>query len=154
MGAANTKSKTKIEAASAPPPSPAPKTAKLFKNGRSQAVRLPKEFRFEGTEVGIRRDAATGEVVLTPNAELRKNVPWEELFAKWDALGSPDDEPLERSNTPPVERDFFRSEQQEPVSAPARKLTLPELYAIFDRSDFPEGFFEREVSMPRELDLF
>jgi antitoxin VapB len=31
-------------------------TAKLFRNGRSQAVRLPKEFRFEGNEVRIRRD--------------------------------------------------------------------------------------------------
>ena len=31
------------------------KRAKLFMNGRSQAVRLPKEFRFEGTEVRIRR---------------------------------------------------------------------------------------------------
>jgi len=31
------------------------KRAKLFKNGRSQAVRLPKEFRFEGSEVRIRR---------------------------------------------------------------------------------------------------
>jgi antitoxin VapB len=30
-------------------------TAKLFRNGRSQAVRLPKEFRFEGDEVRIRR---------------------------------------------------------------------------------------------------
>ena len=40
----------------ASPPEPAEKTAKLFKNGRSQAVRLPKEFRFEGTEVVIRRD--------------------------------------------------------------------------------------------------
>jgi len=30
-------------------------TAKLFRNGRSQAVRLPKEFRFEGDEVTIRR---------------------------------------------------------------------------------------------------
>ncbi len=30
-------------------------TAKLFTNGRSQAVRLPKEFRFEGREVRIRR---------------------------------------------------------------------------------------------------
>ena len=30
-------------------------TAKLFRNGRSQAVRLPKEFRFEGNEVRIRR---------------------------------------------------------------------------------------------------
>jgi antitoxin VapB len=32
-------------------------TAKLFQNGRSQAVRLPKEFRFEGKEVRIRRVA-------------------------------------------------------------------------------------------------
>jgi antitoxin VapB len=31
------------------------KRAKLFRNGASQAVRLPKEFRFEGTEVRIRR---------------------------------------------------------------------------------------------------
>ncbi|WP_407935149.1 antitoxin [Cupriavidus plantarum] len=30
-------------------------TAKLFMSGRSQAVRLPKEFRFEGTEVSIRK---------------------------------------------------------------------------------------------------
>jgi antitoxin VapB len=30
-------------------------TAKLFANGRSQAVRLPQEFRFEGTEVRVRR---------------------------------------------------------------------------------------------------
>lgn len=32
-----------------------PKTAKLFRNGRSQAVRLPREFRFEGDEVRIRQ---------------------------------------------------------------------------------------------------
>ena len=31
-------------------------TAKLFKIGRSQAVRLPKEFRFKGTEVKIRKE--------------------------------------------------------------------------------------------------
>ena len=36
-------------------------TAKLFINGRSQAVRLPKEFRFEGDEVGIKR---VGSAVL------------------------------------------------------------------------------------------
>ena len=38
--------------------------AKLFANGRSQAVRLPKEFRFAGTEVYIERRG--NEVVLTP----------------------------------------------------------------------------------------
>ena len=32
-------------------------TAKLFRNGRSQAVRLPREFRFEGTQVRVRRVA-------------------------------------------------------------------------------------------------
>ncbi|HYR89331.1 MAG TPA: antitoxin [Terriglobia bacterium] len=37
------------------------KTAKLFRNGRSQAVRLPREFRFEGDEVRIRQ---VGEGVL------------------------------------------------------------------------------------------
>jgi len=37
------------------------KTAKLFANGQSQAVRLPKEYRFEGDEVGITR---VGELVL------------------------------------------------------------------------------------------
>ncbi|HEU4987871.1 MAG TPA: AbrB/MazE/SpoVT family DNA-binding domain-containing protein [Rhizobiaceae bacterium] len=44
-------------------------TAKLFMNGRSQAVRLPAEFRFEGTEVNVRRDPATGGVLLTPKPE-------------------------------------------------------------------------------------
>jgi antitoxin VapB len=41
------------------------KTAKLFRNGRSQAVRLPAEFRFEGKEVTIRRDPSTGDVILS-----------------------------------------------------------------------------------------
>jgi len=40
------------------------KTAKLFKNGSSQAVRLPKEFRFEGEKVFIRREG--DEIVLSP----------------------------------------------------------------------------------------
>ncbi|MCU0759759.1 MAG: antitoxin [Steroidobacteraceae bacterium] len=42
------------------------KTAKLFRNGESQAVRLPKEFRFEGTEVLIKR--VGDAVVLLPKA--------------------------------------------------------------------------------------
>jgi antitoxin VapB len=47
------------------------KTAKLFKSGRSQAVRLPKEFRFEGTEVRVRREG--NAVVLEPvQTDLQK----------------------------------------------------------------------------------
>ena len=39
-------------------------TAKIFSNGRSQAVRLPKEFRFDGDEVAIRKIGSV--VVLYP----------------------------------------------------------------------------------------
>jgi antitoxin VapB len=52
-----------------------PKVAKLFRNGRSQAVRLPSEFRFEGTEVFIRRDPATGDVILS-----RRPESWDSFF--------------------------------------------------------------------------
>jgi antitoxin VapB len=38
--------------------------AKIFKNGRSQAIRLPKEFRFKGTEVKIRKEGS--KVILEP----------------------------------------------------------------------------------------
>lgn len=49
-------------------------TAKLFKNGDSQAVRLPKEFRFEGTEVLIKRVGSA--VVLLP-----KSKSWDTLLS-------------------------------------------------------------------------
>ena len=42
-------------------------TAKLFRNGRSQAVRLPKEFRFEGDEVYVKR--VGNAVVLLPHQD-------------------------------------------------------------------------------------
>jgi antitoxin VapB len=54
-------------------------TAKLFRNGRSQAVRLPREFRFEGDEVRIRR-VARG-VLLEPL--IRDTASW---FAELDRL--------------------------------------------------------------------
>ena len=50
--------------------------AKLFANGRSQAVRLPKQYRFEGSEVYIRRDPTTGDVVLS-----RRPDSWAGFFA-------------------------------------------------------------------------
>ena len=49
-------------------------TAKLFQNGRSQAVRLPKEFRFEGAEVLIKR--VGDAVVLLPQARS-----WDSFFS-------------------------------------------------------------------------
>lgn len=53
-------------------------TAKLFINGRSQAVRLPKEFRFEGDEVFIKR--VGDAVVLLPRRG------WGTLFAALDGF--------------------------------------------------------------------
>lgn len=70
-------------------------TAKLFTTGRSQAVRLPMEFRFQGTDVFIRRDPATGEVVLSP-----KPISWQEFFDIADRTDIPADFMLERADTP------------------------------------------------------
>jgi antitoxin VapB len=60
--------------------------AKLFKNGRSQAVRLPAAFRFEGSEVLIRRDEATGDVILSPR---RRSLA--RFFAALAEAPAPDD---------------------------------------------------------------
>jgi len=57
--------------------------AKLFWNGRSQAVRLPKEFRFTGDRVRVTRVGAG--VLLEPIAEAQKETA-EEWFARIDSL--------------------------------------------------------------------
>jgi len=44
-------------------------TAKVFMNGRSQAIRLPAAFRFEEKEVFIRRDVNTGDLILSRKPE-------------------------------------------------------------------------------------
>ncbi|MEQ1546976.1 AbrB/MazE/SpoVT family DNA-binding domain-containing protein [Methyloglobulus sp.] len=50
--------------------------AKLFNNGRSQAVRLPAAFRFDTQEVFIRQDPETGDIILS-----RKPPDWVSFFA-------------------------------------------------------------------------
>lgn len=65
--------------------------AKIFMNGRSQAVRLPAEFRFEGREVEIRRDPLTGDVVLSEVKKTDMKGSWEEFFQLRDQLKLPDD---------------------------------------------------------------
>ena len=82
-------------------------TAKLFKNGRSQAVRLPAEYRFEGDEVVIRRDPLTGDIILSPRNktfedwvklrdQLLPRIPQEDLTALEDL----------RDTGPHAERDW------------------------------------------------
>jgi antitoxin VapB len=74
-------------------------TAKLFQNGRSQAVRLPREFRFEGDRVRIRR--VGNGVLLEPMIQDPK-----EWFRKLDELNS---EPFPSPGKQPVapERKIF-----------------------------------------------
>ena len=75
--------------------------AKVFMSGRSQAVRIPAEYRFSGTEVFIRRDPQSGDVILS-----QAPGSLEEIFQALDALGVPEDflTPSDRNQTPPQER--------------------------------------------------
>ena len=80
------------------------RTAKLFLNGRSQAVRLPREFRFEGTEVSIRKDPATGDVILSS-----PKTDWNEFFTLIGELTQKERDAFEipRDPAPPKPRDLF-----------------------------------------------
>ncbi len=62
--------------------------AKLFKNGASQAVRLPVGFRFDGEEVYITRDDATGDVVLSKRPGAKT---WNEFFDLLHSIDVPAD---------------------------------------------------------------
>lgn len=71
-------------------------TAKLFATGGSQAVRLPVEFRFnDATEVFIRRDEETGDVILS----TRSPGDWQSFMSVREKLG-------------PVPHDFLRNRDQ------------------------------------------
>ena len=71
------------------------RVAKLFKNGRSQAVRLPKEFRFDSEEVFIWKEQ--NRVVLAPKPKT-----WREFFEEVPLMS--DDFMTERSDLPPQHR--------------------------------------------------
>jgi len=78
--------------------------AKLFRNGRSQAVRLPREFRFEGSQVRVRR-VAEG-VLLEPLI-----VDTTEWFAELDGLREGDfllGKGKERSQPRTPRREIFK----------------------------------------------
>ncbi len=77
--------------------------AKLFRNGRSQAVRLPREFRFEGDRVRIRQ-VAEGVLLQPLISDTRK---W---FAE-----------LDRLNFEPFMKPFMKKGRRQPV-APRREI--------------------------------
>lgn len=59
--------------------------ARVFMSGRSQAVRIPAEFRFSSDEVYVRRDEQTGDLILS------QSPAWAEIFAAVDEARFPDE---------------------------------------------------------------
>jgi antitoxin VapB len=74
--------------------------AKVFMSGRSQAVRIPAEYRFTTDEVYIRRDPQNGDLILSeaPGG-------WDEVFAALDSAGFPEDFLADRDQGSPQKRD-------------------------------------------------
>ena len=77
-------------------------SAKLFMNGRSQAVRLPASYRFDCDEVYIRKDPETGDVVIS-----KKPGSWNDFFKMMETMHLPDDFMAERDNSIEQDRDLF-----------------------------------------------
>jgi len=77
-----------------------PDTAKLFMNGRSQAVRLPDDYRFECSEVFIRKDPVSGDVIISEKPES-----WDGFFELLDEIDVPDDFLMDRDDSALQERD-------------------------------------------------
>ncbi len=60
--------------------------ARVFMSGRSQHVTIPAEYRFSGEEVFVRRDPATGDLILS-----QSQGGWQAFFAAIDEQPCPDD---------------------------------------------------------------
>ena len=78
--------------------------ARVFMSGRSQAVRIPVEFRFNSQEVYIRRNPQNGEIILSERPQEKS---LEEIFAMIDAAGGAEDLFSDRDTSPPQERDWM-----------------------------------------------
>jgi antitoxin VapB len=74
--------------------------ARVFMSGRSQAVRIPAQYRFTADEVYIRRDPQTGDLILS-----QAPGGWEEIYAALDQAGFPDDFLADREQDPPQQRE-------------------------------------------------
>ena len=83
--------------------------ARVFMSGRSQHVTIPHRFRFHASEVSIRRDPRSGDVILSEGPG-----PWSRVFAALDAADVPDD---------------FLTVDERDRRRPARRSALDELFA-------------------------
>lgn len=80
-------------------------TAKLFKTGHSQAVRLPKACRLPGDEVWVHKNEVTGVVTLTPKKKAADDL--DELFRLIEAAVIPEEFMAERDNQAGEFREIF-----------------------------------------------
>ena len=78
--------------------------ARVFMSGRSQAVRIPVEYRFASKEVFIRRNPQNGEIILSERPQHPSLV---EIFEMIDAAGGAEELIQDRDTTPPQEREWM-----------------------------------------------
>ena len=78
--------------------------ARVFMSGRSQAVRIPVEYRFTSDEVFIRRNPQNGEIILS---EKPQHDSLGEIFAMIDAAGEADELLRDRDTTLAQEREWI-----------------------------------------------
>ncbi len=74
--------------------------ARVFMNGRSQAVRIPAKYRFTTDEVYIRHDPQSGDLILS-----QAPGGWDEVFASLDKAGFPDSFLADRNQGLPQQRE-------------------------------------------------
>jgi antitoxin VapB len=96
---------------------PRTKIVRLFKNGASQAVRLPAEFRFSGKSVYATQNEATGDVVLSTRPGAKH---WEDFFARLRSIEGTGDFMTDRPmNRIPKERAIFGADERTKRSSKA-----------------------------------
>ncbi len=87
----------------------ATRSVPIERDGETQIIRLPTDVRFEGETVSLRRDEATGDVILS---QSRRTKSWDELFAILDAADIPEDFMDERPlNYPWTHRNYLDGEE-------------------------------------------
>jgi antitoxin VapB len=84
---------------------PSVDVAKLFWNGQSQAVRLPKAFRFEGDEVIVRKSGSSVILSPKPKSRTKKKSDWDDLL----------------SSLPDVDDDFMK---ERPLNKPFKRRKI------------------------------
>jgi antitoxin VapB len=87
------------------------KTAQLFDDAGSQAVRLPPEFRFDGDDEFVRKDERTGDVILSKKAEWST---WDEYLESRDASAVPEEFMRDRPLNEILKEDGRLFEEEEP----------------------------------------